>query len=99
MMIDREFQRGFIKLYALWRASKGETYGLQIIEEMRELGFRVSPGTLYPVLHTLLLEKDVSVTERVANGKVRKCYRATAKGREEVEEVVERLSRLLRKFR
>ena len=98
-MIDREFQRGFIKLYALWRASKGETYGLQIIEEMRELGFRVSPGTLYPVLHTLLLEKDVSVTERVANGKVRKCYRATAKGREEVEEVVERLSRLLRKFR
>jgi len=98
-MIDREFQRGFIKLYALWRTSKAETYGLQIIEEMRELGFRVSPGTLYPVLHTLLLEKDVSVTERVVNGKVRKCYRATAKGWEEAEEVVERLSRLLRKFR
>ena len=98
-MIDREFQRGFIKLYALWRASKGEAYGVQIIEEMRELGFRVSPGTLYPVLHTLLEEKDVTLTERVVNGKVRKLYSATAKGREEAEEVVEKLQKLLRKFR
>jgi len=98
-MIDREFQRGFVKLYALWRTSKGEAYGVQIIEEMRALGFKVSPGTLYPVLHALLEEKDVAVTDRVVNGKVRKCYRTTAKGREEAEEVVEKLTRLLRKFR
>lgn len=98
-MIDREFQRGFIKLYALWRASNGETYGVQIIEEMRKLGFKVSPGTLYPVLHTLLEEKDLTLTDRIVNGKVRKCYRATSKGREEAEEVVERLSRLLKTFR
>ena len=98
-MIDREFQRGFIKLYALWRASKGETYGVQIIDEMRKLGFKVSPGTLYPVLHALLEEKDLTLTDRIVNGKVRKCYRATSKGREEAEEVVERLSRLLKTFR
>ena len=98
-MMDREFQRGFIKLYALWRASQGETYGVQIIEEMRKLGFKVSPGTLYPVLHTLLEEKDLKLTDRVVNGKVRKCYRATPKGKEEAEEIIERLSELLRKFR
>jgi DNA-binding PadR family transcriptional regulator len=98
-LIDREFQRGFIKLYALWRSSKGETYGLQIIEEMRELGFKVSPGTLYPVLHALLIENDVTMSERIVNGKVRKCYRATAKGRKEAEEVIERLHDLLEKFR
>ncbi len=98
-MIDREFQRGFIKLYALWRASKGETYGVEIIEEMRRLGFKVSPGTLYPVLHTLLEERDIALTERTVNGKIRKCYRATAKGREEAEEIIERLDHLLRKFR
>lgn len=98
-MIDREFQRGFVKLYALWRASKGEAYGVKIIEDLRELGFKVSPGTLYPVLHTLLEERDVTLTERVVNGKVRKLYSATAKGREEAEEVVRRLSNLLKKFR
>lgn len=98
-MIDREFQRGFVKLYALWRASKGEAYGVQIIEEMRALGFKVSPGTLYPVLHTLLEEKDVTLADRIVNGKVRKLYRATAKGSEEAEEVIERLTKLLKKFR
>ena len=39
----------------------------------------------------------VKVTSRIVNGKVRKCYRATAKGRTEVEEVIERLSFLMRK--
>lgn len=97
-MIDREFARGFVKLYALWRASQGETYGLQIIEEMRALGFKVSPGTLYPALHTLLEEKDLTVSQHVVNGKVRKCYRATAKGRREAREVVEKLSSLLRRM-
>jgi DNA-binding PadR family transcriptional regulator len=96
-VIDREFSRGFIKLYALCAASRGEVYGIQIMDEMRELGFKVGPGTLYPVLHTLLEEKDLTVTNQIVNGKVRKCYRATNKGRKEAEEVVERLSFLLSK--
>ena len=97
VMIDRDFMRGFVKLYTLWRASKGEVYGMEIIQEMRELGFTLSPGTLYPTLHALLEERDVTVTNRLVKGKIRKCYRATAKGRKEVEEVIERLSFLIRK--
>lgn len=96
-MIDQDFLRGFIKLYVLWRASKEDVYGLQIVEEMKELGFSLSPGTLYPALHALLRERDVTVRERVVNGKVRKCYRLTAKGRKELSEVKERLSVLMRK--
>ena len=95
-MIDREFTRGFVKLYTLWRTAQSEVHGLKIMEEMRELGFKVSPGTLYPTLHALLEEKDVTVTSRLTNGKIRKCYRATAKGRKEATEVIERLSFLLR---
>ena len=98
-MIDREFARGFVKLYALWRASQGETFGMQIMAEMRDLGFKVSPGTLYPILHSLLEERDVTQTNRLVNGKIRKCYRATTKGRKEAEEVIERLTSLLKKFR
>lgn len=96
-MMDHKFSRGFVKLYTLWRASQGEVYGVQIMEEMRGHGFRVGPGRLYPTLHALLEEKDVTVANRVVNGKIRKCYRATAKGRKEAEEVIERLSFLLRK--
>ena len=96
-MIDRDFMRGFVKLYTLWRASKGEVYGMEIMQEMRKLGFSLSPGTLYPTLRALLEERDVKVTNRIVKGKVRKCYRATAKGRKEVEEVIERLSFLMKK--
>ena len=96
-MIDRDFMRGFVKLYTLWRASKGEVYGLEIIEEMRGLGFTLSPGTLYPTLHALLEERDVTVKNRTVNGKLRKVYRATRKGRKEAGEVIGRLSFLIRK--
>lgn len=96
-MIDREFIRGFVKLYALWRASKGDVYGLEILVEMRELGFDLSPGTLYPALHKLLRERDVFVRRKVVAGKVRKCYRLTPKGRVELEEVKEKLRVLVKR--
>ena len=97
-MIDRDFMRGFVKLYTLWRASKQEVYGLQIMQEMHELGFNLSPGTLYPTLHLLLKERDLSVSHQTVRGKIRKCYRATPKGRQELKEVIERLSVLMRKI-
>lgn len=90
--------RGFVKLYTLWRASKGEVYGVEIMQEMRALGFNLSPGTLYPALHALLQERDVTVTHRKVDGKIRKCYRATAEGRKELEEIHERLTTLMRKI-
>lgn len=97
-MIDKDFLRGFVKLYTLWRAGHSEVYGLELMEEMRDLGFRLSPGTLYPALRALLEEGDVRMTQRTVKGKARKCYRATAKGRQEFKEVRERLLVLMRKI-
>jgi DNA-binding PadR family transcriptional regulator len=96
-MIDRDFVRGFIKLYALSRATRADAYGLKIMEEMNELGFSISPGTLYPALHALEREGDVVAIKRVVNGKVRKCYRLTPRGRRELKEVKERLRVLVRR--
>jgi DNA-binding PadR family transcriptional regulator len=55
-MIDRDFVRGFIKLYALYLAPDGQLYGLKILEEMNKHGFSLSPTTVYPALHVLLRE-------------------------------------------
>ena len=85
-------------MYTLWRTSKEDVYGVQILNEMKELGFNLSPGTLYPTLHTLLEEKDVKFYEKVVNGKVLKLYRITPKGREELDEVRERLKVLMRQI-
>lgn len=96
-MIDRDLMRGFVKIYVLWKASKGPVYGMEIISEMRELGFTLSPGTLYPTLHGLLQEKDLTVINRTVGGRVRKVYRATPRGRREAEEVIGKWSFLIRK--
>jgi DNA-binding PadR family transcriptional regulator len=69
-MIDRDFIRGFIKLYAFSLAADGEPYGLKILEEMNQHGFSLSPGTLYPALHALLREGDVTMHQR--NGRRKK---------------------------
>ena len=98
MALDRDFLRGFVKMYALWRTSKEDVYGVQILNEMKKLGFNLSPGTLYPTLRVLLEEKDVKLYEKVVNGKVLKFYRITAKGRKELDEVRERLKVLMRQI-
>ena len=95
-MVDREFLRGFTKLYALWRGSKKDAYGMAILKDMREVGFELSPGTLYPTLARLQREGDIVWRRQVVGGRVRKTYRLTAKGRKELEEVQERLRVLVR---
>jgi PadR family transcriptional regulator, regulatory protein PadR len=95
-MVDREFIRGFTKLYALWRGSQKDAYGMAIMREMRKVGFELSPGTLYPTLATLEREGDIVWRRQVVAGRVRKTYRLTAKGKKELGEVKERLRVLVR---
>lgn len=95
-MIDREFLRGFTKLYALWRGSKKDAYGMAILKEMREVGFELSPGTLYPTLEKLQREGDITWRKQVVGGRIRKTYRLTAKGKKELEEVKQRLRTIVR---
>lgn len=90
-MLDREFLRGFVKLYALWRGSRPEAYGSAVVREMRAVGFELSPGTLYPLLRKLADEGDITWRPMVVGGRVRKAYRLTPKGRRELAQVTSRL--------
>lgn len=79
-MLERKFFLGFIRIHLLYHASKSSIYGVEMIEELRRHGYNISPGTLYPILHSL--EKEgflVSETKNV-DGKIRKYYRITRKG-------------------
>ena len=72
---------GFIKLHILHHASKEPVFGVWLIQELSEHGYHVSPGTLYPILHTLEEEGLLKADAQVINGKVRKYYTLTAKGK------------------
>ena len=77
----RELYSGLIRLHVLHHAVKEPIFGLGMVEELGRHGYRISPGTLYPLLHGLE-KKGYLVSREQRNGKsLRKVYRATAQGR------------------
>ena len=48
--VDREILLAFWKVHILHHASKDAVYGLWLVQELAEHGYRLNPGTLYPVL-------------------------------------------------
>ena len=94
-MLDREFFLGFIKIHILYHASKEPIFGVEIAEELARHGYRVSPGTLYPTLHRLEKEGYLESFSKVVNGRVRKYYQATARGKLMLEQSKEKIRELI----
>lgn len=71
---------GLIRLHILHHAAEAPIFGLGIMEELARHGYRISPGTLYPVLH--LLEAQGYLKGRDARGirGARRTYTATPAG-------------------
>jgi PadR family transcriptional regulator, regulatory protein PadR len=78
---DRYLYTGLIKLHVLYHAAKEPVYGLAMIEELGRHGYKLSAGTLYPILHGLE-ERGYLVSSRERTGSAaRRVYRATRSGR------------------
>jgi PadR family transcriptional regulator, regulatory protein PadR len=86
MALSRDLFLGFIKLHILHHAGLEPVYGLWLITELAQHGYRLSPGTLYPILHSLEAEGLLIVENRVVDGKIRKYYRLTDLGRAALDE-------------
>lgn len=78
---DRDLYSGLIRLHVLHHAVEGPVFGLGMIEELARHGYRISPGSLYPLLHSLEKKGYLRSTERRNGKSLRKVYRATAAGR------------------
>lgn len=57
-----------------------------MLEELEHHGYNISPGTLYPVLHTMEKEGLLEREDRLVEGKIRKYYTATALGEDVLDE-------------
>jgi DNA-binding PadR family transcriptional regulator len=96
--VEREILRPLWKVHILFHAQQGPIVGHWMLEELREHGYRVSPGTLYPLLARM--EKIGWLTrvrkKRRHAPKEARPYRATAAGRRALREVEARLKELIR---
>jgi PadR family transcriptional regulator, regulatory protein PadR len=82
----RKLFLGFIHIHILHHAKKEPFYGVWMIEELKEHGYEISAGTLYPILHNLEKSGVLKVEEKNVEGKIRKYYTITELGEEVLKE-------------
>ena len=78
---DPDLYSGLIRLHILHHAAEEPIYGLGMIEELGRHGYRISAGTLYPILHGMQRKGYLRSTSRRKGKQVRRLYRATPAGR------------------
>jgi PadR family transcriptional regulator PadR len=78
---QRELFSGLIRLHVLHHACEEPIFGLGMIEELARHGYRMSPGTLYPLLDGLEKKGLLRSSRRLVDGRFRRFYRATPAGR------------------
>jgi PadR family transcriptional regulator PadR len=78
---DRDLYSGLLRLHILHHAVEGPVFGLGMAEELGRHGYKISLGTLYPLLHGLEKKGYLRSTEQRIGKSARKVYRATPFGR------------------
>lgn len=91
----RELFLGFIKIHILHHAGQEPVYGLWLIEELAHHGYTVSPGTLYPTLHSLEQAGYLTSEKHVVAGRQRRYYTLTPNGKAALTEARARLAELV----
>ena len=71
---------GFLQIHILIEAQKKPIFGLRLIQDLESYGYRISPGTIYPILSKLDKENLVTKEVRLENGKNRNYYSITDEG-------------------
>jgi PadR family transcriptional regulator, regulatory protein PadR len=94
--LDRQFFLGFVRTHILFHAAESAICGVEITEELSHHGYRLSPGTLYPILHGLANSGYLRCSPKVQSGRVRKYYTTTSRGRWALGEAKKRLTELVK---
>jgi PadR family transcriptional regulator, regulatory protein PadR len=76
----RKLFLGFIHIHILHHAKEHPIYGVWMVDELKEHGYNISPGTLYPILHSMESDGLLLREDRKVEGKIRKYYTTTEKG-------------------
>ena len=88
MRYSKELLKGSTSALVLSVLNSGDMYGYKIIRELErrsENAFKMSEGTLYPILHALEKEKFLKSYWKEVDGRKRKYYSITQRGKKELD--------------
>ncbi len=93
--VAREFLLAFWKVHILHHAEGQGVYGQWMLEELQRHGYRLSPGTLYPMLARMARRGWLRASEP-RRSKAPRVYRLTHRGREVLDQIRQSLDELYR---
>lgn len=93
--IVREFLLAFWKIHILHHAAEHGVYGHWMLEELQQHGYRLSPGTLYPML-SRMAERGWLRAAEPRRSKSPRIYRLTPIGSEVLDQIGHSLDELYR---
>lgn len=90
----RELFTGLIRIHVLVHAIHEPIFGLAMMEELKHHGYRIGPGTLYPLLHGM--ERGGLLKSELKNvaGRRRRIYTITASGRKALTKAIVKVDEL-----
>ncbi len=89
MKYSKELLKGSTPILLLSVLENQDLYGYKIIRELEirsENAFEMSEGTMYPILHALEKEKLLEAYWQEVDGRNRKYYHITKKGKAQLQE-------------
>jgi DNA-binding PadR family transcriptional regulator len=79
-MHQRELFTGLIRIHVLLHAAQEPIFGLAMMQELMHHGYRIGPGTLYPLLHGMERGGLLKSSLKTVEGRRRRVYKITAAG-------------------
>jgi PadR family transcriptional regulator, regulatory protein PadR len=92
------FFLGFIRIHILYHASQEEVFGLELMAELTRHGYQVGAGTLYPILHGLEEKQMLTSQRKLVDGKLRRYYLITQKGKKALAEARSKAGELIKEI-
>ena len=91
---QRDLFTGLIRIHVLIHAAHEPLFGLAMMEELKHHGYRIGPGTLYPLLHGM--ERNGLLISELKNvgGRRRRVYKLTKAGKKALQQAIEKVDEL-----
>ncbi len=89
MKVSKELIKGSTPMLIMGILKQEDMYGYRIIKELEkqsEFVFTMKEGTLYPILHALEIENFLESYWEQCDGRKRKYYHLTQKGKAQLQE-------------
>ena len=93
-----ELYSGLVRLHVLYHATRKPVFGFGMIEELNRHGYKLGPGTMYPLLHGMEKRGWLKSNKEKAGGRSRRVYVATRTGRQALKAGQERVRELFKEL-